>query len=207
MELFERAEGMVDKRNGSCEMWTDGHVRYNRTVQAFPRVEEGRGLKPRQQINESQRSFGMLVRRSMSADVRAGRPTMPTIPQTRRTILVYPTVTPESIIIPIVSCILGFPLLALMVICCLRRRAKLARERARRRNCDLDHGALSLVRFSPVHRLAPKEDLAGIDRSTRAVSFRSDRGSRAFSSLDLDTVVEERSDPEQSTALELSSPD
>ncbi|XP_053988386.1 uncharacterized protein LOC128881399 isoform X1 [Hylaeus volcanicus] len=153
MELFERAEGMVDKRNGSCEMWTDGHVRYNRTVQAFPRVEEGRGLQPRQQINESQRSFGMLIRRSMSADVRAGRPTMPTIPQTRRTILVYPTVTPESIIIPIVSCILGFPLLALMVICCLRRRAKLARERARRRNCDLDHGALSLVRFSPVHRL------------------------------------------------------
>lgn len=63
------------------------------------------------------------------------------------------SVTPESIIIPIVSCILGFPLLALMVICCLRRRAKLARERARRRNCDLDHGALSLVRFSPVHRL------------------------------------------------------
>lgn len=63
------------------------------------------------------------------------------------------SVTPESIIIPIISCILGFPLLALMVICCLRRRAKLARERARRRNCDLDHGALSLVRFSPVHRL------------------------------------------------------
>jgi hypothetical protein len=36
-------------------------------------------------------------------------------------------------VIPIVSCILGFPLLALLVICCLRRRAKLARERARRR--------------------------------------------------------------------------
>ncbi|XP_011879934.1 PREDICTED: uncharacterized protein LOC105568686 isoform X1 [Vollenhovia emeryi] len=110
-------------------------------------------------------------------------------------------VTPESIIIPIVSCILGFPLLALMVICCLRRRAKLARERARRRNCDLDHGALSLVRFSPVHRLA------GVDRPARTVSLRGDRGSRAFSSLELDTVVEERSDPEQSTALELSSPD
>ncbi|PBC30583.1 hypothetical protein APICC_07228 [Apis cerana cerana] len=90
----------------------------------------------------------------MSVEVKGGRPTMPTIPQSKRpTILVYPTVTPESIIIPIVSCILGFPLLALMVICCLRRRAKLARERARRRNCDLDHGALSLVRFSPVHRL------------------------------------------------------
>ncbi|KAF7400713.1 hypothetical protein HZH66_005897 [Vespula vulgaris] len=138
----------------------------------------------------------------MSADVKAGQPTVPTISQSKRpTVLVYPTVTPESIIIPIVSCILGFPLLALMVICCLRRRAKLARERARRRNCDLDHGALSLVRFSPVHRLA------GVDRPTRTVSLKSDRGSRTFPSLELDTVVEERSDPEQSTALELSSPD
>nr|XP_031840869.1 uncharacterized protein LOC116430606 isoform X2 [Nomia melanderi] len=142
------------------------------------------------------------IKGKMSVEIRAGRPTMPTIPQSKRpTILVYPTVTPESIIIPIVSCILGFPLLALMVICCLRRRAKLARERARRRNCDLDHGALSLVRFSPVHRLV------GIDRPTRAVSLRSDRESRTFPSLELDTVVEERSDPEQSTALELSSPD
>ncbi|XP_024945994.1 uncharacterized protein LOC107272917 isoform X4 [Cephus cinctus] len=109
-------------------------------------------------------------------------------------------ISPESIIVPIVSCILGFPLLALLVICCLRRRAKLARERARRRNCDMDHGALSLVRFSPVHRLA------GVDRN-RTISLRSERGSRAFPSLELDTVVEERSDPEQSTALELSSPD
>lgn len=48
---------------------------------------------------------------------------------------------------------------------------------------------------------------AGIDRPARTVSLRGDRGSRAFSSLELDTVVEERSDPEQSTAIELSSPD
>nr|AKD28032.1 hypothetical protein [Glypta fumiferanae] len=138
----------------------------------------------------------------MSVEVRAGRPTVPTIPQSKRpTIFVYPTVSPESIIVPIVSCILGFPLLALLVICCLRRRAKLARERARRRNCDLDHGALSLVRFSPVHRVA------GVERPTRAVTFRSDKPSRALPSLELDTVVEERSDPEQSTGLELSSPD
>ncbi|XP_024945993.1 uncharacterized protein LOC107272917 isoform X3 [Cephus cinctus] len=73
-------------------------------------------------------------------------------------------ISPESIIVPIVSCILGFPLLALLVICCLRRRAKLARERARRRNCDMDHGALSLVRFSPVHRLEFKH-VCGIDDS------------------------------------------
>ncbi|XP_046418526.1 uncharacterized protein [Neodiprion pinetum] len=138
----------------------------------------------------------------MSVEVRAGRPTVPSAPQSKRpTILVYPTVSPESIIVPIVSCILGFPLLALLVICCLRRRAKLARERARRRNCDMDHGALSLVRFSPIHRLA------GVGRTNRAVSLRSERGSRAFPTLELDTVVEERSDPEQSTALELSSPD
>lgn len=49
--------------------------------------------------------------------------------------------------------------------------------------------------------------IAGVDRPTRTVSLKSDRGSRAFPSLELDTVVEERSDPEQSTALELSSPD
>uniref|UniRef100_A0A8W7PV79 Uncharacterized protein n=1 Tax=Anopheles coluzzii TaxID=1518534 RepID=A0A8W7PV79_ANOCL len=58
----------------------------------------------------------------------------------RPTIVIYPTVSPETVIIPIVSCIIGFPILALLVICCLRRRAKLARDRDRRRNIDLqDH--------------------------------------------------------------------
>lgn len=66
----------------------------------------------------------------------------------------YIAVSPESIVIPIVSCIFGFPLLALLVICCLRRRAKLARERDRRRNYDLQDHAVSLVRFSPIHRLS-----------------------------------------------------
>lgn len=66
------------------------------------------------------------------------------------------SVAPESIVIPIVSCIFGFPVLALLVICCLRKRAKLARERDRRRNYDLqDHDhTVSLVRFSPIHRLS-----------------------------------------------------
>lgn len=54
--------------------------------------------------------------------------------------------------------ILGFPLLALLVICCLRRRAKLARERDRRRNYDLQDHAVSLVRFSPIHRLSESEN-------------------------------------------------
>lgn len=64
------------------------------------------------------------------------------------------TVAPESIVIPIVSCIFGFPVLALLVICCLRKRAKMARERDRRRNYDLQDHTVSLVRFSPIHRLS-----------------------------------------------------
>lgn len=72
------------------------------------------------------------------------------------------TVSPESIVIPIVSCIFGFPLLALLVICCLRHRAKMARERDRRRNYDLQDHAVSLVRFSPIHRLSKEAALIGI---------------------------------------------
>lgn len=64
------------------------------------------------------------------------------------------SVAPESIVIPIVSCIFGFPVLALLVICCLRKRAKMARERDRRRNYDLQDHTVSLVRFSPIHRLS-----------------------------------------------------
>lgn len=63
-------------------------------------------------------------------------------------------VSPESIVIPIVSCIFGFPILAFIVICCLRHRAKMARERDRRRNYDMQDHAVSLVRFSPIHRLS-----------------------------------------------------
>lgn len=58
---------------------------------------------------------------------------------------------PESVVIPIVSSIIGFPILALLVICCLRKRAKLARERDRRRNYDQEHNA-NAARF--VHRLS-----------------------------------------------------
>ncbi|BES93400.1 unnamed protein product [Nesidiocoris tenuis] len=126
--------------------------------------------------------------------------------QTKRpTIILYPTVAPETIVIPIVSCILGFPILALMVICCLRRRAKLARERDRRRagNCDTDPGAMSLARFSPIHKLGVY--LAGPTPPTRgrAVSLRSERAlSRAFTSLELDTVLEEKSEPESSLQVQ-----
>lgn len=104
----------------------------------------------------------------------------------RPIVIIYPTVAPETVVIPIISCILGFPLLALLVICCLRRRAKLAREQARRRNYDSEHGR------------------------GRAVSLRSERAmSRGFPSLELDTVLEERSDPEPegTTVIEMMTPD
>ncbi|EDW00167.1 GH12013 [Drosophila grimshawi] len=116
------------------------------------------------------------------------------------TIIVYPTVSPESIVIPIVSCIFGFPILALIVICCLRRRAKLARERDRRRNYDMQDHAVSLVRFSPIHRLNY--------RSSRAISLRPERSlSQGFTSLELDTVLEERCSDVEQTQTEILNPE
>lgn len=59
------------------------------------------------------------------------------------------------------------------------------RERARRRNCELDRGELSVVRLSPAKA------------KQRAVSLV--RSPRPPPTLELDTVLEERSDPEQTT--------
>ncbi|XP_035779576.1 uncharacterized protein LOC118459887 [Anopheles albimanus] len=102
----------------------------------------------------------------------------------RATIVIYPTVSPETVIIPIVSCIIGFPILALLVICCLRRRAKLARDRDRRRNIDLQDHAVSLVRINAIHRFNYN--------ATRAVSLCSERSiSHSIPSLELDTILEE----------------
>uniref|UniRef100_A0A182Y4A3 Uncharacterized protein n=1 Tax=Anopheles stephensi TaxID=30069 RepID=A0A182Y4A3_ANOST len=73
-------------------------------------------------------------------------------PARKADILIYPTVSPETIVVPILSCIVGFPIFALLVICCLRRRAKIARERDRRRNFDLKANTITLVRFNSHHR-------------------------------------------------------
>ncbi|KAH9639932.1 hypothetical protein HF086_002846 [Spodoptera exigua] len=59
------------------------------------------------------------------------------------------------------------------------------RERARRRNCELDRGELSVVKMSPVKT------------KPRPVSLI--RSPRPPPTLELDTVLEERSDPEQTT--------
>lgn len=202
-------------------------------------------------------------------------------------IIIRFSVAPETVVIPIVSCIFGFPLLALLVICCLRRRAQLAREQARRR--DIEHGTFSIITYSSIHYLGnqyccslfsptptpstdyhpnltpafhlsnkmasyrttcfhtctefgsklksstpeipttrtltlqirPQHLLLYLDqiiknpffvqtgRSSRAVSLRSERAmSRGFPSLELDTVLEERSDPEREcTVVEVVTPD
>uniref|UniRef100_A0A182PKL2 Uncharacterized protein n=1 Tax=Anopheles epiroticus TaxID=199890 RepID=A0A182PKL2_9DIPT len=93
--------------------------------------------------------------------------TAPTEPPPGRKvdILIYPTVAPETIVVPILSCIVGFPIFALLVICCLRRRAKIARERDRRRNFDLKANTITLVRFNSHHR----KYLAGVRERFRVV--------------------------------------
>ncbi|KAK6637055.1 hypothetical protein RUM43_010729 [Polyplax serrata] len=69
----------------------------------------------------------------------------------------------------------------------------MARERERRRAGKLDdHGALNLVRFSTI-----KLGMFPASGRTTAVSLCSERAmSRGFPSLELDTVFEEKSDPD-----------
>ncbi|XP_050071000.1 uncharacterized protein LOC126558951 [Anopheles maculipalpis] len=117
-----------------------------------------------------------------SPTLRASTPTEQ--PARKVDILIYPTVSPETIVVPILSCIVGFPIFALLVICCLRRRAKIARERDRRRNFDLKANTITLVRFNS-HHLS----------NQRSILLQSgDSLSRGYPSLDLDTVYEEKSD-------------
>uniref|UniRef100_A0A182QGQ0 Uncharacterized protein n=1 Tax=Anopheles farauti TaxID=69004 RepID=A0A182QGQ0_9DIPT len=120
-------------------------------------------------------------------------PTTPTEQPARKVdILIYPTVSPETIVVPILSCIVGFPIFALLVICCLRRRAKIARERDRRRNFDLQANTITLVRFNS-HHLS----------NQRSILLQSgDSLSRGYPSLDLDTVYEEKSDTHGSSQLD-----
>ncbi|XP_049286614.1 uncharacterized protein LOC125765471 [Anopheles funestus] len=113
-------------------------------------------------------------------------------PARKADILIYPTVSPETIVVPILSCIVGFPIFALLVICCLRRRAKIARERDRRRNFDLKANTITLVRFNS-HHLS----------NQRSILLQSgDSLSRGYPSLDLDTVYEEKSDTHCSSQLD-----
>ncbi|CAG7824715.1 unnamed protein product [Allacma fusca] len=71
-----------------------------------------------------------------------------------RVIIIYPTVHPEVVIVPIVSSILVFPFVALLVICCLRHRAARARQKARLAKRDMpfsEQSCASIARCSPPH--------------------------------------------------------
>ncbi|XP_053660122.1 uncharacterized protein LOC128709162 [Anopheles marshallii] len=131
-----------------------------------------------------------LVPKVPTATLTASTPTEQ--PARKADILIYPTVSPETIVVPILSCIVGFPIFALLVICCLRRRAKIARERDRRRNFDLKANTITLVRFNS-HHLS----------NQRSILLQSgDSLSRGYPSLDLDTVYEEKSDTHCSSQLD-----
>ncbi|XP_037079354.1 uncharacterized protein LOC119100357 [Pollicipes pollicipes] len=75
------------------------------------------------------------------------------------TLEVYPTVSPQTVVIPIVSSIIVFPAAALTVICCLRYRARRARRRAKRpRLGDKADRAVPVIRIDGTRRtgLEPK---------------------------------------------------
>ncbi|XP_042876686.1 uncharacterized protein LOC122256218 [Penaeus japonicus] len=57
-------------------------------------------------------------------------PTLPTFGHS--TVYVYPTISPRVVVVPILSCIFGFPVLVLLVICGLRYRARRARTAAKK---------------------------------------------------------------------------
>ncbi|XP_035705515.1 uncharacterized protein LOC110845946 [Folsomia candida] len=75
------------------------------------------------------------------------------VPNKTRVIIIYPTVSPEVVIVPIVSSILVFPIVAFIIICCLRRRAARARQKARMAKREdpylSERSCASVVRNSP----------------------------------------------------------
>lgn len=75
--------------------------------------------------------------------------TFSTIIDAKRPLTVYHTAIPaDKIVFIIISAIFIFPIVAFLLICLLRKRAKLARERDRQLNFGLQSHAVSLVRFS-----------------------------------------------------------
>ncbi|OXA56255.1 hypothetical protein Fcan01_08832 [Folsomia candida] len=53
------------------------------------------------------------------------------VPNRTRVIIIYPTVDPQIVVVPIISSIVIFPIVAFLVICCLRKMAARRRQLAR----------------------------------------------------------------------------
>ncbi|XP_047736049.1 putative GPI-anchored protein pfl2 [Hyalella azteca] len=105
-------------------------------------------------------------------------------------IYVFPTISPQIVVIPIVSCIIVFPIVVLIVICALRYRAMRARRfdkltRGRRLALTGEHEARAALDACKDGR--PFVQCKNGRRKT-VVRF------KPMPELDLDTVVEERSE-------------
>ncbi|KAL7644640.1 UNVERIFIED_CONTAM: hypothetical protein RMT77_004181 [Armadillidium vulgare] len=126
-------------------------------------------------------------------------PTLPT--HGYSTVYVYPTISPHIVVIPILSCIFGFPILVLLIICALRNRARKARLKAKKRRPP-EHTITELVAhttFSQSRYFNERVIRMKDGKRKTIVRF------KPMPELDLDTVVEEKSefDAEVSVNTEL----
>ncbi|XP_045621273.1 dentin sialophosphoprotein [Procambarus clarkii] len=128
----------------------------------------------------------------------------PTIPSFGHpTVYFYPTVSPRVVVVPILSCIIGFPLLVLLVICGLRYRARRARISAKKAH-SVESSVLELTSGPSI--LASRYSNGKSHRQKRKkalVRF------KPMPEIDLDTVVEEKSefDAEVTASDLLTTPD
>lgn len=103
--------------------------------------------RPEEQVLETQFDHPAMKTSTATSDY-VRTTTFATSAGVKRPLTIYHTVQPDKIIFIIVSAILIFPIVAFLLICLLRKRAKLARERDRQLNFGLQSHAVSLVRFS-----------------------------------------------------------
>ncbi|XP_042219557.1 uncharacterized protein LOC121864550 [Homarus americanus] len=113
-------------------------------------------------------------------------PTLPTFGHP--TVYFYPTVSPRVVVVPILSCIIGFPVLVMLVICGLRYRAKRARTSAKKAH-NVESSIMELSSGPSI--LASRCSNGKTHRQKRKkalVRF------KPMPEIDLDTVVEEKSE-------------
>ncbi|CRK95407.1 CLUMA_CG008728, isoform A [Clunio marinus] len=99
--------------------------------------------------------------------------------------IVYATVSPESVVVPIVSCIFAFPFIALLALLFLRKCSKACRRFSSRNENYQDQNEDS-IHFNRIHRHTTR----------KPIYLYSCNLSREISSKDLETVIEESSEQE-----------
>ncbi|XP_068233894.1 DNA ligase 1-like [Palaemon carinicauda] len=116
-------------------------------------------------------------------------PTLPTFGHS--TVYIYPTVSPKVVVVPILTCIFGFPVLVLLIICALRRRARRARTTAKKTRMKRDPCMQELASGPSIlanRCKKEKEPRTSFKKKKTLVRF------KPMPEIDLDTVVEEKSE-------------